>query len=79
MVVSLLLLVLNTTNPPTRGPRITPRPLNDCARFSLLTASSGGPKTETYGLAAVSNMAKPHPIINNANKKKLKVLDITAG
>ncbi|MNL25056.1 hypothetical protein D3C87_1465190 [compost metagenome] len=54
---------------PIKGATIAASPLKEAARFNLLVAFAGSPKTAAYGLAEVSKMVKPHPIMNNATRK----------
>src|SRR5664280_2374115 len=56
-------------NRPISGPMTQASPLNDWEKLILRSADSLGPSLVVYGLAAVSRVARPHPIMNRQIRK----------
>ncbi|MCY1548259.1 hypothetical protein D9M68_843560 [compost metagenome] len=54
---------------PRKGAAVAARPLKDWARFNRVVEVSSGPRRAAYGLAAVSSVASPVPIIKEPRRK----------
>ena len=62
-----------------RGPTNDPTPLNDCEKFRRKEAVLGSPRTEMYGLAAVSSSDNPQAMTKVAPTKAPKLKNYAAG
>ena len=54
-----LAFAFKINKPPRYGPMVVPSELKACVKFNRLDAVSGGPKTETYALAATCSAVIP--------------------
>src|SRR5579859_2657632 len=62
-----------------RGPTKEPTPLKDWEKLRRNDADLGSPRTEMYGLAAVSSSERPQAMMNVAPTNPPKLKNLAAG